>query len=68
MVRLAQNSDQPRIVITNDTATLLAHPEVSKDACVIGVSRTNGGSILRSRILRWSILPREKCRNILSER
>ena len=43
MVKLAQNSDEPRIVITNDTATLLAHPEVSKDACVIGVSRTNGG-------------------------
>ena len=68
MVRLAQNSDQPRIVLTIDAATLLAHPEVSKDACVIGVSRTDGGSILRSRILRWSILPREKCPNILSER
>jgi hypothetical protein len=43
MVRLAQNPDQPGIVVTIDVVILVSHPEVSKDVCVIWVIRVDCG-------------------------
>src|SRR3974377_873327 len=43
MVRPAQNANQPGIVIAIDVVILISHLDISKDACVIGISRMNCG-------------------------
>jgi len=43
MVRPAQNANQPGIVIAIDAVILVSHLDISKDTCVIGISRMNCG-------------------------